>query len=499
MAQPRTLPLRGTPFIKRRAAIMGLLAVAIGIGVVVFISAAGSHASVEAETGARTSPAVLVQSAGASGGQAVRFGGSAAPGTGTGNNPPPAAAVTVDFRTATHALDGYALGSTISTFAGGGQANINKSAAWRDGLAALGPLAWRIPLRYNNGNPGSSAQGAQTSGDAAAYIQNIKAIGGIPVVVVGGQSDNDFSDADAAGLVRYFNDNGGQHGGPVKHWVIGNEYTNPGNDPIGYMSRLRGWAAAMKAADPTIKLSAPAHADMKYAEGSIAQAVQQAAEYLDFLSYHGYAGDSAGLNGTKDYRTWAEYYTNKYITTQNFGARASQVKPSLEEFNWAPYGVHGEYLQWQNTVFTASVIGHSLSGGARAFQFADSAGDLGLMNDTGAVATKKYPAYWGMSMWTGLGGQFRRASGRMVATSSSLSGIEAFATDNGKIVLVNKGGADQAVTVGLGGKTTGVYTLWQTNKNEPFAAPVRKATAAPYAGSALSLTLPSGSVSSIEL
>jgi hypothetical protein len=414
--------------------------------------------------------------------------------------------LTVDFRVTTYPLDLYSLGSTISTYSGDSHANISRSDTWKENLRALGPLAWRIPLRYNNGNPGSSAGGGQSAGDAAAYIQNIKAIGGVPVVVVGGDdSDNDFTDADAAGLVHYFNDHGGQHGGPVHAWVIGNEYTDPGNDPIGYLSHLAGWAAAMKAADPTITLSAPAAPDMTTADDVITQAIKNAAPYLDYLSYHAYQGASAGLGATGDYETIPDHIRDTFITAANFGSRASQVQPALEEFNWAPHDGASEFFQWQNTVFIASVIGHSLSGGAHAYEYADSNNALGLMNDgtsngnqPGSLYTK-FPAYWGMAMWTGLNGEFRRFGGKLVKTESTVANVEIFATDNGKVVLINKDTVDHPVTIGLGGRTTGVYDLWQTSKNEPLAAPTKVAAGVRYQNSVISVTLPAGTVSSLDL
>ncbi len=491
--------LTGLGQTRGRALAAAVVFAVIGAVFLVASRAAVPTAWLEPENGSLNGVS-LVSDGTASGGQAVKFGG--------GSGPPGGTSLTVNFGTTTYALDEHSVGSTISTFSGGGVANINKSATWKANLQALGPLAWRIPLRYNGGNPGSSAAYGQTSGDAKTYIQNIKSIGGTPVIVVGGDtSDNDFTDADAAGLVHYFNDNGGQNGGPIKSWVIGNEYTNENNDPIGYQSHLNGWAAAMKGADPTIKLSAPAAPDMKYADGPIGLAVNNAAQYLDYLSYHAYQGASAGLDATGDYKYWADFYRNKYMTSQYFGSRAGQIQPSLEEFNWAPYySGNTEFYDWHNTVFTASVIGNSLSGGARAFHYSDSNGPLGLMNDgsgnngqVGGLYTK-FPAYWGIGMWTGMNGTFRRFGTNLVQTSSSISDVEIFATNNGKMIAINKGSSDRAVTIGIGGRpASGTYGVWQTVKNSPLTAPVQVVSGAGYSGGVISVTLPAGTVSSIEI
>jgi hypothetical protein len=496
--------LRWRYLLQKSRIVFSVVAFAL-VGTILLISshAATPAASIEPENGT-LNVATIVNDANASGTKAVKFGPVA-----NGGAPPGGTSLVADFRTTTYALDETAVGSTISTYSGGGQANIIKSATWKSNLQDLGPLAWRIPLRYNNGNPGSSAGGAQSSGDAQAYIQSIKDIGGTPVGVMGGNtSDNDFTAAEAAGMIHYFNDNGGQHGGPIKQWVIGNEYTNGGNDPVGYQSRLNSWAAAMKAADPTIKLSAPAMPDMKFADAGIGQAVTNAKDYLDYLSYHAYQGASAGLSATSDYKTYAQQYHDKYATTQNFGARAGQIQSSLEEFNWAPfYTGNAEFYNWTNTVFTASVIGQSLSGGARAFHYSDSNGPLGLMNDgsgqngqAGSLYTR-FPAYWGIGIWTGMNGTFRRYGDHLVTTNSSVTNVEIYATNNGKIIAINKDSSvDRPVTIGIGGRpATGTYTAWQTNKNNPLNPPAKTADNAAYSGATIAITLPSGTITSIEL
>ncbi len=487
------------------AGIVVIVFVCFGTYFLVNSHAATPSTSINADTGKLTSPAVVQNCSGSSDGKCVVFGSS---GFSVGTSAPPTGTSTVvDFRDKTQPLNIYSVGATISTYDGNGLANINKSATWKANLASLGPIAWRIPIRYNGGNPGSSAMGGQSSGDASTYIQNIKSIGGQPVIVVGGNtSDNDFTAADAAGLVHYFNDNGGQHGGPVHSWVIGNEYTNSGNDPIGYQAHLAGWAAAMKGADPTITLSAPAAPDMRYASGPISASITNAAQYIDYLSYHSYQGQSYGLGATSDYETIPESLASQYITTQNFGSRTSQVHMALEEYNWAPYGGSTDFFQWQNTVFTASVIGHSLSAGAHAYEYSDSNGPLGLMNDgssqnptlPGSLYTK-FPVYWGIGMWTGLNGMFTKYGNNLVQSSSSVANVEVYATDNGKIIAINKDTSDHSITIGLGGITSGNYDVWQTNSTNPTSPPSEVNQSASFNNSTISITLPAGTVSSIDL
>jgi hypothetical protein len=270
---------------------------------------------------------------------------------------------------------------------------------------------------------------------------------------------------------------------------------------------LNGWAAAMKGADSSITLSAPAAPDMKYADSAISSAVSNASSYIDYLSYHAYQGASAGLGATSDYQTWAQHYANTYITSANFGSRVSQVHPALEEFNWQSYYSNNpEFYDWHNTVFIASVIGNSLTGGAHAYMYSDSNGALGLMNDgsgnnnqPGSLYTK-FPAYWGLGMWTGLNGTFLRFGNNLVKTTSSVANVEIYATDNGKILAINKDGSNAAnITIGLGGRISGSYDIWQTSESQPLSAPIKVTSAASYSGSTISITLPAGTVSSIDL
>jgi hypothetical protein len=54
--------------------------------------------------------------------------------------------------------------------------------------------------------------------------------------------------------------------------------------------------------------------------------------------------------------------------------------------------------------------------------------------------------------------------------------------------------------LGVGGRAAnGTYNVWQTSKNAPLAAPTQVVTGASYSNATISLTLPAGTVSSLEL
>lgn len=419
---------------------------------------------------------------------------SSAPTSVAGDSAPPAASVTVDFRTTGHPLDKWSVGSTISTFSGSGLANINRSPAWRASLGALGPLSWRIPLRYAKGHPGSSASGAQTSGDAVTYIENIRSIGGTPYPGIGGDSrNNGESTDDVAAFVRYFDDGGGARaGGRLERLAIGNEPdTGTGGPP--YLEALDGLVAAAKRADSAILCEAPSAAYWD------ADFLASAAGHVgvDILAYHAYDGADTDGGG---FPTTIQYHQH----ILDLRAMRGGLRYGVEEVNWHSAGDVAGFFDWRNTCFIASVIGQVITAGGHVNHYADSNGALGLLNDgngqgqPGAFGDP-LPAYWGIGMWTGMNGTFRRFGGATVPATSTVTDVDVFATDNAKIVLVNKDTAAHAVTVGLGGRDSGVYDVWQTARASPTAAPRRVVHGAGYSRSLVSLTLPAGTVSSLEL
>jgi hypothetical protein len=411
-----------------------------------------------------------------------------------GTVPPPQANVTVDFTKITRPVDPLGVGITLSTYSGGGQATINRSPQWKAMLANLAPGHVRIPLRWNKGNPGSSAGGAQTSGDADAYVQNIKSIGAIPFIVYGGDStDNGISPGDAAAFIHHYNDAGGQHGGPVRYWVIGNEPS--GGAGGGYVSALPGIVAAMRAADPLVVLSAPAAA---YWDTGLIQAAAKVPG-VGILSWHAYNGGDASPGGFPDQSA--------------YGANVAwlrNLKPGLlygcEEANWHYAGGSPAFFDWRNTCFLADAAGQVLSAGGHFTQYADSNGPLGLMNDgsgqgqPGSFLTT-LPAYNGIGIWTGMAGAFKRWGSNMVQASSTYPGtvLGVYASDNGKIVLVNKDTAPHPVTIAMKGKTAGTYTVHASQQNNPTGPFMQAVQPAPYAGGVISWTVPAGTVASVDV
>lgn len=387
--------------------------------------------------------------------------------------------VRVDFTSTIQTTSRLSVGSCISTYAGSGTNVIKgqQQSLWRQYLRDLGPMLWRIPLYYHAGQVGSAAGGVHAGNEGAAYIKAIKSIDGIPMIVVGGTTnDNDIQADDAADLVHYFNDGDGQNGGPVNYFVVGNEPDNDfglgnyifgGNGSSGFHANV----TAMRAATTRrLYVAGPAFttwADYKFDDFRTFFANANAD--VDIIDFHKY-GDGQhydNIDLTYEYSDAVNWLRAEIGNT--FGSRAADIGIQLGEFNY-----NSSYSGWSDTfytsrnlVHTASVIGHMLQQGGRAYQYSDNNGPLGLITDGTSNDDQplgqyvRLPAYWGISVWTG-GAWTRRFGSTMVSATTSLPDFEVYATDHAKkIILINKSSsADQTPTIDLVGKDNGTYSVW---------------------------------------
>ena len=400
----------------------------------------------------------------------------------------------MDFTRKLTLVDPLGIGFTCSTYSGNGQANINRNTMWKQQLRALAPAHVRIPLRWNKGNPGSSAGGAQTSGDADLYVKNINGLGAIPYVIYGGDnSDNGgLNPADAAAFVHHYNDPGVLSGGPVKYWVVGNEADNGGGS-AAYLAALPGIVAAMHNADPSIRISAPAAA---YWDTNLLSAAAKVPG-VDDLDYHAYNGEDPAPNG----------FPNEDAYHQHIAVDIPKMFPGscgVTECNWHFAGGDPAFFDWRNTCFIADAAGQVLSGGGHFTQYSDSNGALGLLNDGNGqgqpgVFGTPLPAYWGVGIWTGMR-QFKTWSGAMcpVTTGFSSTTLSAFACSNGKIVLVNKSANPLSLTIAMNGKTTGTYQVWATNRNSP-TSPITMPVNGTYVSGTIDYVIPAGTAVSVDV
>lgn len=442
---------------------------------------------------------------------------------------------TIDFATvrSNSQLSDLSFGSCISTYSGDGEGvniikgTLEQSTDWKNKLGSIGSAGWRIPLAWNGGTPGSSAGGARTNGDAGAYVQAIKDIGGIPIVAVGGTTgDNDILAADAANLVHYFNDNGGQNGGPVTNWIIGNEPDNDGTGINGYIngtkatdgvtvtgSGFNAVADAMRAATTlTLTIAGPAlvtYAD--YKEADYTAFFDACGAKVDVIDFHMYDG-----NNLARYTAAMNWFLPQIASRPSM---ANRVKVHCGEYNWHPsYDAastthnSSHFYTSRNTVAGAISTGRVVEQGGRAYQYSDNNGPLGMitpgngLNGAPLGFRLPMPALYGVKMWSG-GNLFRKATGSMATCSTSLTGVEVFAsTGNKNIVIVNKSETDaKEIVISLVGVLdSDVYTIWQTVKGlDPadtagpqWKDPV-KLVSGTYVGGKISFSAPALTVSTI--
>lgn len=412
----------------------------------------------------------------------------------------------VDFTKTIQATAGKPFSGTISTY---GQQTINNSAAQRDNLSSLSLGMYRIPLQWNGGNIVSSA-GGHPAGSGDAWVSNIKALGGEPMVVIGGAEDNNFTPSDAANLVRHFSG-----ANKVTYWVIGNEPGNGGMSIETYCNLFNTSVDAMKAVDPSIKVAGPAWA--YFDANTIRTFLNCAGNKVDIIDFHHYAMGEKYLSeadALKQTVNWEnEVKQTKDLINQIVPARAAQIEVQVGEYNWswraedgyAGWNGDDRFFQAVNTVWGASVAGHIAKAGGRGHQYADLNGPLGItfekQNEAdhyGRKLTDPMPIYHGLRMFSG-GNLFRGFGNSMVEATTSLADVEIYASTNGKnIVMINKSPTEvRTADIKLTGFSGGTADVWQTNKNAPFDAPQRKAVQT--VADVIEQTLPAYSVTTFVL
>jgi hypothetical protein len=417
----------------------------------------------------------------------------------------------VDFTQTTTALAPMPFSSTISTYNAYGT-DITQDAAQRAALGNLHAGYYRIPLQFNGGNVISSAAGGPKGISGDAWISSIKQFGGTPEIVLGGSADDNFTAADAAGMVTHFNKPAGRQANPVNVWVIGNEPDVQGMPISVYCTLFNSAAAAMKAVDPTIKVAGPAWSHFDPAV--LSAFLQCAGNNLNILDFHDYAmgGNSVDTaTALASTGSWGDEVSQAYQLVRQY-APGRGIGVQVGEYNWSwttgdGYGGYqgdDRFYTAVNTVWGASVAGHIAAAGGRGDEYADLNGALGLTfgqqdaaQHYGQELNSPMPIYYGMEMFTG-GNLFRPFGSSMTQASTTLHNTEIFAAGNGNIVMVNKDpAAVQAASIGLSGFSGGTADVWQTNASAPFSPPAHVATL--NVANALNFTLPPYSVTTFVL
>lgn len=486
-------------------------------------------------------------------------------------SPPTVSYLTLNFAGSFRQIDPIrSFGHAVSGYTGD-SGDLRSAGAVRTHDAALAPGLLRIGLKWDSthGYPlNGAASGVGIGDDWIAGINAVKAAGGDVVaivegdVTVGGTSYPEMgcTPQDAANLVHYYNDNGGQHGGPIKYWVIGNEPEHSENK-YDYLQRqtqdgrIYGdlWLElydAMKTADPTILIGGPTSSsfygrirtDISQATnpGAVNQfwndfltttraGVGRVADIIDFLQWHYYpTGVTAETTATvlsRVSQASAQVLQARAALDAYAPGRGSTVPAILGEFNWSfrsfdgstdlidshGTGHNGKFSMAANTVFIASTYLNLLRQGGWGLLFADVVGPLGMYtrNTNGdnlwvidgihqyphdKPAATRYPAYFGMAMWTGMG-KFRRFGGQIADYTDTVGNIQAMASSDGGVfdaIIINRDeSTTRNLTITMPGVPNGAnVAVWTTNRYEPWDEPTLKRTMTVSGGTLTGLLVP---------
>jgi hypothetical protein len=378
----------------------------------------------------------------------------------------------VDFGVKTHQLVVGSAATTVSTY---GQPITTDATARAVYQRIAKDSIVRIALQWNGGRPISSATGGARDVTADAWIAAIEQMGAKVMIVVGGSKGNNFTVADAVNLVRRY------HPYAV---VVGNEAGGDGMSIEDYTSNLFiPTATAIRAADPNVLIAGPGWA--WYDGTALRYFISHVGSLLDILDYHDYG---TGTNSPDDASLMA--ITSRYEADVNqakawlAAANLPNVQVQVGEFNLAwqftdgrsdYLGGDGRFYSAFNTAWSASVIGHALSAGARVIAYSQQNGPLGLMiepgnNDAGQLDGTPMPIYHAIAAFQG-GGLHAGMGDSLVGTTLVGTNLECYAGITGTIVLINKTNTPQTVHLAIKGARDGVKTVWSTQPTRPMAYP----------------------------
>jgi hypothetical protein len=462
----------------------GRLYVALGVAVVgatwlMLGHAAPNSAAVEVENGIVGGSAGMLVDSTASGGKALQFGGTvAASGT-----------VSINFNQSIQTIDPLQYGIDETGYPGGGPV-LTDDPTEQQLIKALGVKTIRIDLVYATpSDPNSKIQCGGSGCDIAPtgdqWIQAIKAIGAEPVEIVPLPKGTSPDTTDAVNLVKHFN--AGGPGSPlyIKKWIIGNESTLT----LAQQSAdFNADYAAMKVVDPNIQIGGPASPDFSCCtSGGSIPIFLNGVSQIDFVDYHAYG---QGGNVIKDDPTLinqpGNYETNANSLAawlkQKWPTRTIPIQVGEWQLDWD--GIDGRFRTQFEVAWGASAMGHILKTGAMALPYGTKNGgnDLGFMDTNNHDALM--PIYHGYGMWTGES-LFRGFGANMVASSSGVSGLEVYASNNSKnIVAINKNTTSVHVNAfNLTGSLSTSADVWRKDQTQAAAAlPVKVDTINPSSG-----------------
>ena len=346
-------------------------------------------------------------------------------------------------------------------------------------LKALGIKYMRVDLKYSVAGDMKSkivcaGNGCDTRWTGDQWVNAIKSVGATPVIIV------HYNVADAVNIVKHFNKDTHNY---VQYWIIGNEPDLKGMNVADYSGCFNQEYDAMKAVDSTLKIGGGTTAwyDIPFLETFL----QKSGSKVDFVDFHVYAqkGDVTG-DTTRLFQEATVYSDDinnlRFLIKKTVPARAAQIGIEVGEWelNWG-----GDTQNNVNfhAVWTASVMGHILSSGARSLFYADKGNALYSGPQTFTDPYKHIvtihtddtnPAYHGIGMFTGEG-LFRGFGDTLVNAPTTLQDVEVYASDNPKnIVLINKSSSTtETATINLNGVFFENVDVWRKDEATLFSNP----------------------------
>lgn len=416
--------------------------------------------------------------------------------------------ITIDFGTALRSVPRGTFSADVTGY--GYHHYITNDTQHRAMLTGLYGFA-RMQLIYTvPGDPTSAivagGGGADTTVPGDDWVSSIRALGAEPMLIV------PEDPVDAANLVRHFN----RGATKVTRWVVGNE-PDPRMSAAAYSAKFNAVYDAMKAVDPTISVGGPAvsNPNMDYLRAFLTASGSR----TDFVDFHKYgagehaACDTALLAATPEWS--ADATTVRALIQELAPSRAARIGIQVGETN-SDWGVHPdpagcdnigkEAVQYRNTAiwWAASVFGHLAEAGAWGFAFGDKNGALSLLYDepnaNGAGLNERMPVYQGLGFFTGQQGtSLAHFGSTLVKSSTTLDGVEVFASSDPKVVVVvNKSTTPRQAVVSVG---TGVTTAKGHQKDGQTVSYAKPATLGtlPVVGGTVTLTIPGPSVTQLVL
>lgn len=339
-------------------------------------------------------------------------------------------------------------------------------------VQAAGARFFRFPgggtadqYHWEKSTVGSAAAGEDTT----QFMKLVQAAGGQAIITANYATG---TPAEAAGWVKFCNVD---HNYNVKYWEIGNENYQASeagsHDPATYAQRFGDFYAAMKAADPTIKIgmagtySANTKGDTGTEYNGWGPAVLKALKVTpDFYVVHYFPvvrwsntpheDDADLLQYPHDWAAIAQIVRG--MLNQTLGAAASGVEILATE-NDSPGGNPGKQsVSIVNALYLADSLGQALSTEIAGYLWWDlhngydprnnnspvlygyrEYGDYGLLSspdNPASPANTPYPAYYALQLWS----EVASPGSRLVASASNdvLLPVYASVRPDGKLALI---------------------------------------------------------------